>query len=244
MRETALSHHSEGVLDSFAARFLDFHKAEPHGTLATADEERFLRAVHARENCAEAPAGIEVWLYGFPINANQPVEDIHVRCTGGDVGTGRQAAGWTGIFECARGRHVDVLTWPAANAIVVAAANAIYIVDPSHPEQFSGLAAPVEITDVTFDESGQHMFVADSLRIYAFTADRRLRWMSEPLDGYDARFVGCGGRVLAVQLKQSEPGRDGEEAAPSVIRLRTEDGTVLRSRFRLAHSYWVKSRAA
>jgi hypothetical protein len=117
-------------------------------------------------------------------------------------------------------------------------------VDPGTPEQFSGFAAPVEINGVTFDESAQHMFVADSLRIYAFSADRLLRWISEPLDGYGARFRGCGGRVLAVELKRSEPVPEGEEPPPSVIRLRTEDGTILRSRFRLAHRNWVNSLGA
>lgn len=192
----------------------------------------FSHAVHAREYCADAPGGVEVWKYAFPLAAHEPVEDIHVR-----------DAHWTGIFECARGRHVEVLSWPAANAIVVAAANAVYIVDPAAPDQFSGFAAPVEINGVTFDESSQHMFVADSLRVYAFSSDRRFRWISEPLDGYDARFRGCGGRVLTVEIKHFEPGPDGEEAAPSVIRLRTEDGTILRSRFRLAHDYRMNAAA-
>ena len=53
------------------------------------------------------------------------------------------------------------------------------------------------------------------------------------------------GRVLAVELKQSEPELECEgEAVPSVIRLRTEDGTILRSRFQLVHRYWEKSGSA
>lgn len=204
--------------------------------MSAMDGNVFLRAVHAREYRADAPDGEEVWKYAFPLPAVDPIEDIRVRFA--------HAAGWTGIFECARGRHVEVLPWPAANAIVVAAANAVYIVDPAAPEKFSGFAAPVEITGIAFDEAARHMFVADSLRVHAFSPDRHLRWISEPLDGYDARFRGCGGRVLAVEVRQSEPGPDGEEAAPSIIRLRTEDGTILRSRFRLAHNNWVKNAAA
>jgi hypothetical protein len=50
--------------------------------------------------------------------------------------------------------------------------------------------------------------------------------------------------VLAIELRQSEPGPEGEEAAPSVIRLRIEDGTILHSRFRLLHRYRMKSAAA
>ena len=91
---------------------------------------------------------------------------------------------------------MEVIPWPAANAVVVVAANAVYLVDSSTPEQFSGFAAPVEINGIAFDESAQHMFVAESLRIYAFSADRRLQWISEPLNGYDAHFRGCAGRVL------------------------------------------------
>ena len=122
---------------------------------------------------------------------------------------------WIGVFECARSRHLEVLFRPAANAVVVTAANAVYIVDPGIPEQFSGFIAPVEINGVT-----------------------------EPLDGYGARFCGCGGRVLAVELKQCGPELENEEEAPSVVPLRTEDGTILRSRFRLARHYWKKSAAA
>jgi hypothetical protein len=239
MREAVLSNHPKNVLDSFALRLQDFQKTHWPRISAT-NGDKFLRAVHAREKCADAPEGVEVWKYAFPLAANRPVDDLHVRFT---TAAGADAP-WTGIFECARRRHVNVLLWPAANAVVVAAANAVYIVDPSAPEKFSGFAAPVEITDVTFDESARHMFIADSVRIYAFSSDRLLQWMSEPLDGYGARFRGCGGRVLAVELRESEPGPEGEEAAPSVIRVRTEDGTILRSRFRLAHRYWLNSGAA
>jgi hypothetical protein len=202
------------------------------------------QAVRVREYYPDAPGGAEVWKYSFPLAPNQPVEDIHVRFnTAGNAPT-PDGIQWTGVFECARGRHFDVLPWPAANAIVVAAANALYIVDPAKPERFSGFAAPVEIDDLTFDESAQHLFVADSLRIYAFSSDRLFQWMSEPLDGYGARFCGCGGRVLAVEIRHFGPEPEGSEAPPSVLRLRTEDGTILRSRFRLTHRYRYKSEAA
>jgi hypothetical protein len=239
MREAVFSNHHRGVLDSFASRLLDFQKVNwpPHPSAA--NEDKFFHAVHARENSADTPAGVEVWKYAFPLASNEPVDDLHVRFTT----PGTAGGPWTGIFECARRRHVNVLTWPEAKAVVVAAANAVYIVNPDAPEKFSGFAAPVEITDITFDESAQHMFVADSLRIYAFSSDRIFRWISEPLDGYGARFRGCGGRVLAVEVKQSEPEPEVEEAA-SVIRLRTEDGTILRSRFRMVHRYWQNSGAA
>jgi hypothetical protein len=212
--------------------------------MSATNGHEFLRAVRTREHYAAAPGGVEVWKYALPPGANQPVEEIHVRRRTEGSAPGPNGAQWTGVFECARGRHLEVLSWPAANAVVVAAANAVYIVDPGVPEQFSGFVAPVEINDVTFDESAQHMFVADSLRVYAFSSDRLFRWMSEPLDGYGARFCGCGRRVLAIELKQCGPELDREEEAPSIVRLRIEDGTILRSRFRLAHHYWMKSAAA
>lgn len=124
----------------------------------------------------------------------------------------------------------------------MAASNALYIVDPSRPDQLSGFVAPIEIDDVTFDESGQHMYVAESLRIYAFSADRIFRWISEPLDGYGARFAACNGGMLVVEIKQCD--RAGEHEFSSQIRLRSEDGTILRSRFRLAHRHGEKSAAA
>jgi hypothetical protein len=212
--------------------------------MSTTNGNEFLPAVRVREHCATTPGGVEVWKYALPPGVNQSVEEIHVRCRTAGSAPGLHGTQWTGVFECARSRHLEVLSWPAANAVVVAAANAVYIVDPDIPEQFSGFVAPVEINDVTFDESAEHMFVADSLQVYAFSSDRLFRWMSEPLDGYGARFCGCGGRVLAVELEQSGPELEGESEAPLVVRLRVEDGTILRSRFRLAHHYWRKSAAA
>jgi hypothetical protein len=199
------------------------------------------QAVRAREYCADSPPeGIEVWKYAFSHGANQPVQDIHVRFTHFETASGGNNT-WTGCFECARDRHVDVIPWPAANAIVVVSANAVYIVNPGSPEQFGGVAARLEINDVTFDESMQRLFIADSRRIYAFSADGLFRWISEPLDGYGARFRGCGRRVLAVEIKQTELNLDSDESAVfSVVRLRTEDGTILRSRFRRGLRYWTK----
>jgi len=245
MHETVLSDRAKSVLNSFAARLSDvINRMQGTLSMSATNGKGFLHAVRAREYCVGAPLGVEVWKYAFPVAGNHPVEDIHVRFTTTGKEPGSQKASWIGIFECACGRHVDVMPWPAANAIVVAAANALYIVDPAMPEQFSGFAAPVEINGVIFDESARHMFVADSLRIYAFSSDRRFLWMSEPLEGYDARFRACGRRVLAVELKESEPLPEGEEEMSSLIRLRTEDGTILRSRFRLAQRYWSKSTAA
>jgi hypothetical protein len=210
--------------------------------MSTTNANAFLHAVRIGKYNAGAPAPAEMWKYAFPLAWNEPVEDVPVRFSSAG-GTGSHGSNWIGMFECARSRHVDVLPWPAANAIVVAAANALYIVDPNNPEQFTGLAAPVAINDVTFDESARHMFVADSLRIHAFSSDLHLQWVSEPLDGYDARFRACGRRVLTVQLT-SEPSPGYEEGPLLVIRLRIEDGTVLRSRFRQIQDYWRKRLAA
>ncbi len=238
MQAARLSNRHEGCFNSLTSRLPSvFHRSHGQPGVAVKGHEGFIDAVHARENCVDTPQGVEVWKYSFPLAASQPVEDMHVRDT-----TGNQ---WIGVFECARGRHVDVFPWPAANALVIAAANALYIVDPNQPEYLSGFAAPVEITDVTFDETGENMFVADSLRIYAFSSDRHFRWISEPLEGYGAHFRGCRGRVLAVEVTQPELEVDGgEEAPPSLVRLRTEDGTILRSRFRLVRRYRTKSLAA
>jgi hypothetical protein len=188
--------------------------------------------------CLRASDGHEVWKYAFPLGATQPTEDIRIRFSP----AGDSSNQWTGLFERAQRRKAKIFLWPEASAIVVAASNAVYIVDPSKPEQFSGFAAPVEINDITFDASGQHMFVAESLRIYAFTADRIFRWISEPLGGYGARFASCHGGVLLVEIKQSD--REGEHEFSSQIRMRTEDGKVLRSRFRLARRHREKSVAA
>ena len=183
----------------------------------------YLQAVHAREYTPAAPDGADVWKYAFPLHGNGELDDVHVR-------TGP----WTGVFEYARGRNLDVIPWENAHSLVVAAANAVYIVDPRNPELFSGVDAPVGISGVTFDQSGEHMFVADSLRVYAFSSDGLFQWISEPLEGYDARLRGCGGSVLNVELKPLDAAPDGEESPPALIGIRTEDGTILRSRFRRA----------
>lgn len=210
--------------------------------MSTTNANAFLPAVRVGKYDVGTPAPTEMWRYAFSLAWNEPVEDVPVRFSSA-TGTGSHGSNWIGMFECARNRHVDVLAWPAANAIVVAAANALYIVDPGAPQRFSGLAAPVAISDVTFDESARHMFVADSRRIHAFSSDLHLQWVSEALDGYDAHFRACGRQVLTVQLT-SEPVPGSEEGPPLVIRLRIEDGTLLRSRFRQIQDYWRKRLAA
>jgi hypothetical protein len=192
----------------------------------------FLPAIRRGEYSVENPQGIEVWKYDFPLVGSWPVEEIQVRYGINPPGS-EHGSVWTGVFKCAPARHVEVIPWAKANAVVIAAANAVYIVDPEEPSEFTGVAAPVEITGITFDESGEHMFVADSLRIYAFTSDRHFKWISEPLEGYGAKFCGCGGRVLAVEVTPAAASLESDESpAPVLLRLRTEDGTILRSRFR------------
>lgn len=204
----------------------------------------FLQAVRAREYYCDTPAdGIAIWKYAFPLPASQPVEDLEVRCRSGSLTPSLGDREWVGVFKCARNRHVDVTPWTAAGAIVVAAANAIYIVNPQIPQQFSGLTAAAELNGITFDESGEHMFAADSLRLYAFSSNRLFKWISEPIEGYIARFRGCGRRVLAVEVRQCQADPDAEEES-SIVRLRIEDGTILRSRFRLAHRYRMMNTAA
>ena len=43
--------------------------------------EIFSRAIRAREYCAEAPEGVEVWKYAFAFPSRQALEDVHVRLT-------------------------------------------------------------------------------------------------------------------------------------------------------------------
>jgi hypothetical protein len=196
------------------------------------------QAVRVQEDDLQENTDGNVWKYALPPGATHPTEDLRVRFRLTDNLKNQ----WTGLFECASRRQVKILHWPEASSIVVAASNALYIVDPSRPGQFSGFVAPIEINDVAFDESRRNMFIAESLRIYAFSADGVFRWISEPLGGYGARFASCHGRVLTVEIKQSD--RNGEHEFSSQLRLRTEDGTLLRSRFRLARGHREKSAAA
>lgn len=203
--------------------------------------QKIYRAVHAREYNSNAPNGIDVWKYGYPMPSNHVLQDVLVRLISPpDLPAG--VAPWIGVFECARGRHVDVVPWPEAEAVVVSAANAAYIVNPRSPEQFTGFSAQVEINGIAFDEGNEHLYIAESLRVHAFSKDRRLRWISEPLDGYDARLCGCSGRIVAVEVKHDGVSEDDPQT--SVIRLRAEDGTILRSRFRLARHHWLHRAAA
>ena len=234
---TPTAQDPQSLRNVLGSRILEFHQNQwSRGPSAPSGSSvgSFSHAVRARENCAEAPDGIDVWRYDFPPAANQSIDDLHVRTP--------ESPQWTGIFGCARGGHVEVFPWPGANALVVAASNALYIVDPDTPERFSGIPAPIGITDVIFDEEAREMFVADSLRIYSFSVEGLLRWVSEPLEGYTAHFLACKGRVLAVEVKQPVPGI--EDMHDLVMRLRTEDGTILRSRFRQVQSHWMRKGAA
>jgi hypothetical protein len=166
------------------------------------------------------------WRYCFSAAG----DDLHVRLSGFD---------WAGLFSCAPRRHVEALWWPAAHAVVVAAGSALYLVDPDAPTQFGGFEGLFGITDLIFDESGDRLFVADSVRVHAFSADRRLRWVSEELGGFDARFVGAGGRVVALRVTSVD-----DDEVHETVRLRAEDGTVLQSRLRVALRHWRRNQAA
>lgn len=219
-------------------------RAQSFQALSSFRNSGFLQAVRTREYCCDLPAdGIAVWKYALPLPANEPVESLEVHCRSGSLGPSLGDTDWVGIFECVRDRHVEVIPWAAANAIVVAAANTLYIVNPQIPQQFTGLTAAAGINGITFDEAGEQMFIADGIRLYAFSSNRRFKWMSEPIDGYIARFCGCGRRVLAVEVRQCHADLDAQEES-SIMRLRTEDGTILRSRFRLAHRYRMMNTAA
>ena len=52
------------------------------------------------------------------------------------------------------------------------------------------------------------------------SSDRFFRWMSEPPEG--GRFRGCGGHVLAIEVRQAESEPDSKESSPSWVRLRTQ----------------------
>jgi hypothetical protein len=190
--------------------------------------DRLWNASRISDNGSDETGSKEAWKYAFPATQNYGLSELRIRLTGLEDMPTPKGRPWDGSFEIAAGRHVDVLPWPAARAIVVAAANAVYIVNPDMPQRFSGFAAPIEISGFTFDESQQRLFIADSLRIYSFSADGLFRWISEPLDGYGARFRGCQRGVLAVEVRRPEPSADSEEGTPCVVRLCTEDGAVLR----------------
>jgi hypothetical protein len=206
----------------------------------TQDEAHIFRALPVATKGDGAGVGtVPAWKYSFPLGARQPVDDICVHC----ALTERSGAPliWTGFFECARGRHLEILTWPEANAIVIAAMNALYIVNPNTPDRFIGFAAPIEIDGVAFDESGRHMFAAESLRVYCFSSDHLFRWISEPLDGYGAHLLTCRQGVLLVRVLQYEQDPD-RDSASSLIRLRAEDGTLVRSRLHMAR-FWRRGGA-
>ncbi|HXE62198.1 MAG TPA: hypothetical protein VN519_01590 [Bryobacteraceae bacterium] len=146
---------------------------------------------------------------------------------------------WTGLFPYSPGQRIDVMWWRAAHALVVVVGNGIYIVDPLTPQDFAGFEGLTTINDLIVDESTGYLFAADRLRVHAFSPDRKPRWISEAFGGYDARFVGCGGRVVALEMTPFE-----DDDAREIVRLRAEDGTVLRSRFRVAQKHWRRNQAA
>jgi hypothetical protein len=163
----------------------------------------------------------------------------HFSATNGDELRVSLPGQWTGLFAYAPGQRLEVLWWSGGNAIVVAVGNAIYIVDPDTPEDVAGFEGLTTITDLMVDESSGQLFVADQLRVHAFSLDRKLRWVSEALGGYDVQFAGCGGRVIVVQVTSSE-----DDETRETVKLRAEDGTVLRSRFRVAQKHWRRNQAA
>ena len=196
----------------------------------------FQGAVRAREYSGAVPGGVEVWKYALPLGANQPVEEMHVRKREHTDGSASSNAPAAGIWMSCPGRR-QMRSWlrrpmPCTSWI--------------RPPPNNSAVSSRRLRSTALSSTNRRSTCSSPIACASmhFPSDRLFRWISEPLDGYGARFRGCGGRVLAVELKQCGPELDCEEEAPSVVRLRTEDGTILRSRFRLARHYWMKNAAA
>jgi hypothetical protein len=162
--------------------------------------------------------------YAWPTSGNFARHELVVRL----FEDGRTR--WAGIFECALARHLDILLWPEANALVVLAANALYLVNTAHPDDFSGFAAEIEIRQALFDDGRERLFVADSRRIHAWSRNRKLLWVSPALDGYDAVISHCLHGVLTIEYKEDIEVPEDREPPRATVQLRAEDGTLVRWR--------------
>jgi hypothetical protein len=123
---------------------------------------------------------------------------------------------WIGNFQRSSYlRPTEVILWQEANVIVVIAAGALYLIDAANPSDYYWLKL---IKGIVFDEHWETLFVADSIRLYAFDRDRRPRWIQEGLGGYDIELIGCQSGVLTVELEEEigEPRK--------TVRIRAEDG--------------------
>ena len=162
--------------------------------------------------------------YAFPGSNHTGKIKLPVRYTRPD------GTAWSGDFECAVGQNVNILHWPEANSIVVLAANALYIVNPENPDYFYGFEAPIRIDNAMFDERGERLFVAESKRIHAYSREPRLLWVSQDLNGYDAKLTECANGLVMVELKEDSELADelDDQSIPRrIVRIRAEDGAIV-----------------
>ena len=125
---------------------------------------------------------------------------------------------WIGNFQSRLGWRAEVTHWRESDSVIVVASRDLYLINARNPDEYTTLRFT---TSTVFDEQRTVLFVSDSIRIYAFDGDRRLRWMSEALGGYDIELKACGHGVLVAELEEEmgEPRK--------AIRIRTEDGTTI-----------------
>ena len=90
---------------------------------------------------------------------------------------------WIGNFGSVRSRPADILHWSAANLVLVLIRNDLYLIEERSPDQYT---AQIGVNNFSLDSGGHCLFVADSSRVRAYGADRKLRWETGPLGGYDA----------------------------------------------------------
>lgn len=127
---------------------------------------------------------------------------------------------WVGNFQGGGFGHTELVAWPEANAIVVIAADNLYLVDSQDPGKYVTLGPQCLVSGAILNEDRTKLFVAEQYRVIAYGRDRRPIWESKGLGGLIIS-IGRMGGVLAVEV---EP----EMGEPLVtVRLSADDGSYL-----------------
>jgi hypothetical protein len=127
------------------------------------------------------------------------------------------ASKWIGNFASVCRRPAEILHWPGASLILVLIGQDLYLIDEDSPDRYK---TQTGVNNFLVDASGQLLFVADHARVRAYGTDRKLRWETGPLGGYDANINRIHAHVLEVdiEVEMEEPRR--------ILHIRCSDGLI------------------
>ena len=129
---------------------------------------------------------------------------------------------WVGNFQSGIERFTVVQEWEKANALVIAAKGALYLIPIEQPNNYTAHKS-VFVSRVMKGRDGELLFVGDDTGVYAYRPDFTIAWKRSGADlgGTHVELERCEGEnlILSAQDNLDEPWH--------LVSLRTADGTLV-----------------